>query len=133
MSPLKLFSLALQVVVAVGLLNVWLLRRRRPSEYRGGESRTLAEEFAAYGLPRWLYYVVGGVKVAAGVVLLVGLWIPQYVIPASAIVCLLMGSAVAMHFKVRDPLKKSMPALLVLAMSVCVFLACLSAGGRVPQ
>jgi hypothetical protein len=123
MSSLKLVAVALQVVIALGLLNVWLLRSKRPSQYRGGESKTMAEEFAAYGLPRWLYYLVGAVKVAAGGILLVGLWIPAYVIPASAVVCLLMGCAVGMHFKVGDPLKKSLPALLVLAMSVCVLLA----------
>ncbi len=123
MASLKLVSLAFQVVVALGLLNVWLLRSRRQTPYRGGHAKTMAEEFAAYGLPRWLYYLVGAIKIAAGGILLVGLWIPTYVIPASAVICLLMGCAVAMHFKVGDPLKKSLPALLVLGMSVCVLLA----------
>ena len=125
--------MGLQVVVALVLLNVWLRRSSRPSPYRGGQSRTLAEEFAAYGLPRWLYYLVGTLKVTAGAVLLAGLWMPAYVIPASAIVCLLMGCAVAMHCRVGDPLKKSMPALLVLAMSICVFLVYLTASPQAPR
>jgi hypothetical protein len=44
------------------------------------------------------------------------------VAPAAGILSLLMTAALAMHFKVRDPLVKSLPAGTVLAM-VAVILA----------
>jgi hypothetical protein len=48
-------SLALvsQIVIALGLLNVWLLRAKRPTAYRGGDAQNMKEEFEAYGLPAW--------------------------------------------------------------------------------
>lgn len=48
------FSLtsALQLILALGLLNVWLLRARSATRYRGGEARSLSAEFEVYGLPR---------------------------------------------------------------------------------
>jgi hypothetical protein len=57
MAWLSLASL-LQIIVGLGLLNVWLLRGRSATPYRGGASRTLQEEFTAYGLPGFAFYVV---------------------------------------------------------------------------
>lgn len=48
-----------QVLVGLGLLNVWLLRAGKATAWRGGEARTMAEEFAAYGLPPWSRPVIG--------------------------------------------------------------------------
>ncbi len=107
----------LQIVLALGLLNVWLLRFNRPTSYRGGEAKTMREEFAAYGLPSWAVYVVGSLKVASALALVVGLMIPVTVVPAAAIIAILMIGALAMHVKIRDPLLKSVPALLMLVMS----------------
>lgn len=106
----------LKVVVAVGLLNVWLVRRNRPSGFRGGESRTLREEFEAYGLNSWVFWLVGVLKVTAAVVLIVGLWVPEVVRPAAGVLLLLMSGAVILHFKIGDPLRRAVPAGLVLAM-----------------
>jgi len=36
----------LQLVVGLGLLNVWLVRSRSATEYRGGSATSLREEFA---------------------------------------------------------------------------------------
>ncbi len=45
------------------------------------------------------------------------------VVPASALVAILMVDAVFMHFRVKDPLQKSGPALAVLAMclTLCLY------------
>jgi hypothetical protein len=61
------FSIAsvLQAVVALGLLNVWLLRAASPTRYRGGEAQSLKEEFSAYGLPTWFFFLVGVLKVGS--------------------------------------------------------------------
>jgi uncharacterized membrane protein YphA (DoxX/SURF4 family) len=110
----------LQVIVALGLLNVWLLRFNRKTPYRGGDAGSMQEEFAAYGLPAWSTYLVGALKVGAAICLIVGLWIHSLVFPAALLICLLMVGALAMHLKVRDPLKKSLPALLVMALSLTI-------------
>ena len=107
----------LQVVLAFGLMNVWLVRSRSATAYRGGVARSLKDEFHAYGLPGWAFYVVGALKLGIAVALLVGLWIPSFVSPAAACLVLLMLGAGAMHLKVGDPPMKSLPAFLMLAMS----------------
>ncbi len=109
---------AIQITIAIVLLNVWLVRANRKTKYRGGYSNTLLEEFAAYGLPIWLCYTVGILKVSAAIMLLVGLWKSNLVIPATLVVGTLMVGAVAMHFKIRDPLVKSFPALAMIALCV---------------
>lgn len=119
MPPLTLTTV-LQVVVGLGLLNVWLLRSSNSTPYRGGDARSLREEFAAYGLPLWVFYLTGALKIGSGVLLIAGLWIPSLVAPAAGIVVALMIGALAMHVKVSDPPLKSLPALAMLAMSATV-------------
>ena len=113
-------GLILQAIVGLGLLNVWLLRRQSATAYRGGEAKNLKDEFAAYGLPAPMFYIVGGLKIICGVLLLVGLAYQPVVLPAAAVVAVLMMGAVAMHLKVRDPVSKYVPAALMLAMSVAI-------------
>lgn len=112
----------LQIVVALGLLNVWLLRAGSVTDYRGGEARSLKEEFSAYGLPPVMFYIVGTLKVGAAVLLLAGLWASALVTPAAAVVAVLMLGALAMHVKVGDPIMKSVPALLMLLMCAGILL-----------
>ncbi len=119
---MKIVSLIFQIVVALGLLNVWLLRFHKKTPFRGGAAQSMPEEFASYGLPKWSLWTVGGLKVICAVCLLAGIWVPALVTPAAGIVSLLMVGAVAMHFRVRDPLMKSLPAGVVLAL-VAVILA----------
>lgn len=109
----------LQLVAALGLLNVWLLRFNRPTAYRGGDAGSMTAEFAAYGLPIWFAYVIGALKVGAAIALIVGIWVPIVVFPAAALVGLLMLGALAMHARIGDPLRKYLPALGMLAVSLC--------------
>lgn len=117
---MKIVSLIIQVVVALGLLNVWLLRFHKPTPYRGGKARSMPEEFAAYGLPPWFLWTVGFLKVSCAAGLIVGIWIPVLVAPAALVITLLMLGAIAMHVKVHDPLIKSAPATTVLALTALV-------------
>lgn len=112
----------LQVVVGLGLLNVWLVRAGSATEYRGGDARTLKQEFRAYGLPDFAFYLIGGLKIGAGLVLLAGLWLDLPVRGAAAAVALLMVGALAMHRKVGDPAKRSLPAALMLLMCGAIVL-----------
>lgn len=106
-----------QIVVGCGLLNVWLLRFNKPTAYRGSTAANMLEEFAAYGLPAWSCYLVGFLKVTSAFGLLAGLLYPSLVLPAAAVIAVLMAGALAMHIKVGDPLKKSLPALSLLVLS----------------
>ena len=110
-------SSVLQLVVALGLLNVWLLRSGRATSYRGGSAKTLEQEFSAYGLPDAAFYVVGTLKILSAVLLIAGMWYPALVLPAAAVVAVLMVGALVMHRKVKDPAIKSLPAFLMLLMS----------------
>jgi hypothetical protein len=113
----------LQIIVALILLNVWLLRLTRRTAYRGGNANSMKEEFAVYGLPSWSMYLVGLLKVGASVCLLAGVWLHFLVFPAALLIFLLMLGALAMHLKVRDPLLKSAPAIILLVLTGCICLA----------
>lgn len=113
-----LIAQALHIIVGLGLLNVWLLRAGARTSYRGGTAQSLREEFAAYGLPVAAFYVVGALKITAAVILLAALWLPMPERLAAIVVAGLMVGAIAMHVRVKDPVRKSVPAVLMLAMCV---------------
>jgi hypothetical protein len=115
-------STILQVVVGVGLLNVWLLRAQSSTGFRGGSAQSLKEEFSAYGLPDWFFYAIGVLKIGSAVLLILGIWVPEFVPPAAGTVAVLMVGALLMHAKVKDPLIKSLPAFLMLLMAVAIVL-----------
>jgi hypothetical protein len=119
MSLLSLTAV-LQIVIAFGLLNVWIVRSRLATAYRGGGAKTLREEFAEYGLGEGMFYLVGTLKISSALLLLAGLWLEILVAPAAALVVVLMLGALAMHLKIKDPLVKALPASLMLAMSVAL-------------
>lgn len=116
----NLISVVLQFVVGAGLLNVWLLRAQSRTAYRGGSAESLRAEFETYGLPEWFFYLIGFLKIGSAIMLLAGIAMPGLVGPASSIVVGLMLGAIAMHIKVGDPAMKSLPAALMLLMSLTI-------------
>ena len=112
----------LQVIMAGGLINVWLLRFNKHTPFRGGSSKSIIEEFATYGLPAWFSYLVGALKISSAILLIAGIWVPQLVLPVSSLVSSLMVGAILMHLKIRDPLIKSLPALLMLILGLSIIL-----------
>ena len=59
---MKSLVLVAQVVVALGIFNVWILRLGKATSWRGGDARSLKEEFRGYGLPAWSMGVIGSLK-----------------------------------------------------------------------
>jgi hypothetical protein len=112
--------LVIQVVIGLGILNVWLVRYRKPTAWRGGNAKNMREEFEVYGLPIWFMEVIRFLKILFATLLVAGVWLSWLTKPAAIGMAVLMLGAVAMHLKVRDPLKKSLPAssLLVLCLVV---------------
>ena len=110
----------IQVVIGLGIYNVWLLRFGRATAYRGGDAKNLRQEFAVYGLPSWSVAVIGFLKLLCATLLIVGVWYPPVTKPAAASLGILMAGAVAMHLKVKDPLQRYVPALAMLVLCVVV-------------
>ena len=109
-----------QIVIALGIFNVWVLRFGQQTGWRGGTAVNMTEEFEVYGLPEWSVRVVGFLKLLFAACLIAGIWFPALTRPAAIGIAILMLGAVAMHIKVKDPLKKSLPALTMLVLSVFV-------------
>ena len=106
----------LQLIIAIGLINVWLFRFNKATKYRGANAKNMEEEFAAYGLPIWLMYVVGASKVSIALMLIISFWVEELLVYNLIALAVLMIAAVFMHVKVKDPIKKSYPALSILFM-----------------
>lgn len=119
------FSLtaALQLVVGLGLLNVWLVRPKSATEYRGGGATSLRDEFAVYGLPIAAFFIVGALKITSAIILILGVWVSALPVTiAGGVIAALMVGAIVMHVKVSDPAIKALPATLMLAMSAAIVL-----------
>ena len=110
----------IQIVIALIILNVWLLRYGRPTAWRGGDAKNMKEEFRVYGLPVWFLGIVGFLKTLFASLLIIGVWVPSLTKPAAIGLAVLMLGAVAMHLKVKDPVQKSLPALTVLLLCLIV-------------
>ncbi len=112
--------IALQVIVGISILNVWLVQNKKATRWRGGDATTIIEEFQAYGLPVWSVYAVGTAKVLLALLLLAGIWYPALQFPAAVGLAILLAGSIAMHFKISDPLFKSFPAALFLVMCLII-------------
>ncbi len=121
---MNILLIVLQLFVALNILRIWLVTNQRSSIYRGGDGKatTLREEFEYYGLPLWFMYVVGSLKVAAAIGLILGIWMPGLIPYAAGGLIVLMLGAVAMHIKVHDKLTTYLPALLMLTLSAAILL-----------
>ncbi|MDH3223533.1 MAG: DoxX family protein [Gemmatimonadota bacterium] len=117
---MTLFAIAAQVVIALGIFNVWILRRNRATPYRPDGAADLEDEFRRYGLPDWVRSAVGITKVGLAVLLIIGVVFSPIAAPSAAVMAVLMVAAIAAHVKVGDPVKRSAPALLMLLLSVIV-------------
>ena len=58
-------------------------------------------------------YAAGAAKVTLASLMLIGLFVPKLVRPASTGLAALMLGAIGMHVKVKDPVKRAIPAMSV--------------------
>ena len=77
----------------------------------------MKEEFAEYGMSENAMYAVGATKVTLATMMLIGHRVPRLVRPASAGLAALMLGAIGMHVKVKDPIKRALPAISVFTLS----------------
>ena len=113
-------KIVLKIIVSLTLLNVWIFRFQKPSKWRGGAASNMIEEFKLYGLHSWLLYLVGSLKIIAAVFLGLSVWFKfNENIPLIPIIILLIG-AIIMHIKIKDSYIKSIPAFLLLLLSLII-------------
>ena len=111
---MEILKIILQLIVGLGILNVWLLRFNKKTVYRGGNAGSMKEEFKAYGLPETMIYIVGFIKVTFAIMLIAGIWVESLVDPAAIGMAVMMLGAIIMHLKIKDSFKQTLPALTLL-------------------
>jgi uncharacterized membrane protein HdeD (DUF308 family) len=117
---MEFVMIALKLIVGLSILNVWLVRSKKSTAWRGGDANDIKEEFKNYGLPVWFMYAVGTAKVVLAILLIASIYYAQVEAVAAFGIAFLMLGAVSMHIKIRDPLKKSFPAFTFLVLSLVI-------------
>lgn len=115
-------QLALQIIVALTIFNVWLFRFNKKTPWRGGDAKSMKDEFKTYGLSENMMFLVGGLKVLFGLGLIIGIAYPITINSSAIGIIVLMAGAIGMHIKVKDAPKKSFPAFLMLLLSLVILL-----------
>lgn len=121
--PIYYFMVAAKIIIFISIINVWFIRFNKPTPWRGGNSKSMKEEFETYGLSQIIMYIVGTMKVGLAVLLIVSLWIKDLSTPAAGAMGIFMLGAIAMHFKADDPNIKSFPALILFLLSIGIVVA----------
>ena len=112
-----------QILIALTIYSVWLIRPGLETPYRAAGARNLKEEFAVYRLPLWALYSMGAAKILLATALVAGIWMSDLVVPAAYGMAVLMVVAVIMHLRVKgDSLMRAVPAALMLMLSLFVAL-----------
>ena len=119
---MHILHILFQIVIFFGIINVWLIRCSKSTSYRGKDSLSLKEEFHSYGYSTLFFYFIGLLKFLFSLLIFIGIWIPGIVVWGALGMIVLMIGALISHVKVFDPFKKSIPALLMLAMASFLFL-----------
>lgn len=110
----------LKLIVGLSILNVWLIQPNKATKWRGGNAKTIIEEFKVYGLSKTFCYVIGFLKVSLSLLLLASIWFESLTGYASSGLALLLLGSIIMHIKIKDPLYKSVPATLFLLMNIAI-------------
>ena len=101
----------LKIIIALGLLNVWIVRFDKETPYRGGGASNMIEEFKNYGLPITFMYSIGLYKVLLSLFILYSLFFgskyDQLVSMGLVFLSFIMVGSIIMHLRVKDPLNKS--------------------------
>ena len=120
MDLIEYISIVLKIIVCISILNVWLIQPKKATRWRGGEAKSILEEFEVYGLSKSLCYVIGFLKVSFALLLVVSIKFEVLTLIGSlGLAALLLGSII-MHIKIKDELYKSFPAFLFIVMNLVI-------------
>ena len=106
----NLLSLA-QMVLALSVAYVWIFRYDN-----------VVKEFKQFGLNDLTRNFVGASKIALATLLVAGIWYPSLVQIPSVLMGLFMISAQYFHFKIKNPLIKHLPSLILLILCAVIAL-----------
>tara|TARA_R110002051_G_scaffold306024_1_gene376379 strand:+ start:36 stop:416 length:381 start_codon:yes stop_codon:yes gene_type:complete len=120
MSIIDYIIIALKITVSLSILNVWLVQPKKTTRWRGGNTRTIIEEFNYYGLSKIFCYLIGFLKVSLSILLLASIKFENVTLIASLGLAALLFGSIIMHIKVKDPLFKSFPAFLFIVMNLVI-------------
>lgn len=115
-------SIILKIIVGLSILNVWLLQFNKATKWRGGNAKTILEEFEVYGLSKQFCYAIGFSKVSLALILLASIQFESLTLIGSLGLAVLLFGSIIMHIKISDKLLKSFPAFLFLIMNVAIAL-----------
>ncbi len=120
MDTIAYIIIALKVIVSFSILNVWLIQPKKPTKWRGGNAKTIVEEFEVYGLSKSLCYVIGVLKVSLALLLLASIQFESLTLIGSLGLSVLLLGSIIMHLKIKDPMYKSFPAFLFILMNLTI-------------
>ena len=110
-----LFAHIAQLVIALSIVFVWVV-----------QFDIVVAEFVQYGLPVMVRSLVGATKIALSTLLVAGIWYPKLVLlPALAMAGLMVCAQIA-HVYAKHRLRKFLPSLALLILSM--FVAGVSSG-----
>ena len=115
-------SIILKIIVGISILNVWLVQPTKATKWRGGDAKTILEEFSVYGLSEQFCYFIGFLKVTLAAILLASIQFETITLIGSIGLAVLLLGSISMHIKVGDKLIKSFPALLFLVLNLAIVL-----------
>jgi uncharacterized membrane protein YphA (DoxX/SURF4 family) len=102
-------TIFLQALVATSVFFVWVVRYDN-----------IVQEFRFFGLPDWLRDLVGILKMTCSLMLLIGIERKPFAVAGGLGIAVLMGGAVFIHLRVRNPLFKMLPSLTLLVLSLAI-------------
>lgn len=117
---MEYFIILLKAIVGLSILIVWLVNPKKPSKWRGGDAKTITEEFELYGLPSWSVVIIGTAKVCLATLLLASIQYAEVEKIAALGLLFFLSGSVLMHLKVKDPLFKSIPAGIFLILCLAI-------------
>ena len=112
---MEIISILSQLIVAISVIIVWVFRYDN-----------IVLEFKQYDLSSLVRNAVGASKIALATVLILGIWYPEFLVPASLLMAFLMVSAQYFHLKVKNPFVKFIPSFVLLIL--CLFIAAFNYG-----
>ncbi len=124
METLEYSIIVLKLIISISILNVWLIRSKKATRWRGGSAQTIVKEFEVYGLSKPIFYLVGFLKISLSLLLLASIKYDDLTIISSTGLTILLFGSIMMHLKIKDPWQKSIPAFIFMLMNlILVFLS----------
>jgi hypothetical protein len=112
--------IALKIIVGISILNVWLLQKNKATKWRGGAAKTIFEEFEVYGFSKQFCYIIGTLKVALALILLISIQFDAFTLIGSLGLSLLLFGSILAHIKIKDVWYKSFPAFLFIVLNLII-------------